>query len=432
MAVVPDQPRGRSLAFHPSAPAVVRFDPFRFDLVDGSLWRGSEEIRLPPRALVILQHLVERAGRIVAKQALMEAAWKDAFVNEASLTEAIGIIRQALGDDPQQPTYIQTVHRRGYRFIAPLAVDAAAAAPSAVEAEPSAQPEHLAPAARAEAVPLVQTTAARQLRPVVLVVATALVAAATTAMAMLLWSRPGASSATEATTRLSLTLPADQAPAPGLSAHPVVALTPDGTRVVYAGGQPGASRLFVRRMDQFAATPIPGTEGGHGPFVSPDGDWVAFFSRGALRKVRLDGGQPRVVCETPTGVGGVWLSNREIVFVPDWTSPLMRVSADGGAPVVAAAAAPGVGYRWPDRVDERTVLATRWRSSARSAAVVAIDLVSGEEHVVAEAAAFGRFAPSGHVLFVRDGAVFAVKYQTTPAAGRQALRSASSTPCSPA
>ncbi len=129
-------------------------------------------------------------------------------------------------------------------------------------------------------------------------------------MAMLLWSRPGASSATASTTRLSLTLPADQAPAPGLSAHPVVALTPDGTRVVYAGGQPGASRLFVRRMDQFAATPIPGTEGGHGPFVSPDGDWVAFFSRGALRKVRLDGGQPRVVCETPTGVGGVWLSNR--------------------------------------------------------------------------------------------------------------------------
>src|SRR5688572_12486553 len=119
--------RARSLAFHPNAPAIVRFDPFRFDLAEGSLWRDGAEVRLPPRSLVILQHLVERAGAIVSKQALIDAGWKDAHVGEASLTEAIGILRQALDDDPQQPRYIQTVHRRGYRFIAPIAVDSTAA-----------------------------------------------------------------------------------------------------------------------------------------------------------------------------------------------------------------------------------------------------------------------------------------------------------------
>ena len=64
-------------------------------------------------------------------------------------------------------------------------------------------------------------------------------------------------------------------------------MTPDGTRVIYTGGAVGAERLFVRRMDQVEATPLPGTEGGHGPFVSPDGDWVAFFANGALRKVPI-------------------------------------------------------------------------------------------------------------------------------------------------
>ena len=124
--------------------------------------------------MVILQHLVERAGAIVSKQALIDAGWKDAHVGEASLTEAIGIIRQALDDDPQQPRYIQTVHRRGYRFIAPIAVDAAAAAPSAVEAEPAAQPVESCADGACGGAALAQTTAARQVRPVVIVVATAL------------------------------------------------------------------------------------------------------------------------------------------------------------------------------------------------------------------------------------------------------------------
>ncbi len=119
----------RTLAFHPSARSVVYFGSFRLDLSDGLLTRNGEEVRLPPRALTILQHLVERAGRIVSKQTLMDVAWKDAHVSETSLTEAIGLIRQALGDDPQKPEFIQTVHRRGYRFIAPIATDAPAATP---------------------------------------------------------------------------------------------------------------------------------------------------------------------------------------------------------------------------------------------------------------------------------------------------------------
>lgn len=422
--------RARPLGFHPNASTVVRFEPFRLDFADGSLWREDEEVRLPPRALVILQHLVERAGRIVPKQALLDAAWKDAYVSETSLTEVIGIIRQALGDDPQKPRYIQTVHRRGYRFIAPIAIDAASATPPALELAPAP-----APAPAPESAPTSMTTglapaptfdtfsepvtfpepvahapdARLRQRPLTLAIALA-AAALVIAIAAGIWILSRNAPPTEPVVRLSLTLPPEQAPAPGLNAHPVAAISPDGTRIVYAAGTTDASWLYVRRMDQFSATPIPGTDGAHGPFISPDGRWVAFFADGKVKKVEIDRGDPQVICATPTGVGGAWLSNSEIAFAPDWTTPVMRVSANGGEPTTAAAPPPGYSYRWPDRVDNGTLLVTRWRSSARDAAVVTVDLASGKETIVAERAAFGRYAASGHVLFVRDSAVYAVRF----------------------
>ena len=118
--VMPEHGHRPAVVFHPSARSIVHFGPFRLDLADGVLCRGDDELRLPPLAMAILQHLVERAGRIVSKTSLMDVAWKDANVSETSLIEAIGLIRHALGDDPQKPAYIQTVHRRGYRFIAPI------------------------------------------------------------------------------------------------------------------------------------------------------------------------------------------------------------------------------------------------------------------------------------------------------------------------
>ena len=94
----------------------MRFGPFRFHPGNG-LWRGVDEVPLPPRALALLTSLVARAGTVVSKQALMDAVWKEAFVTEASLLEAVRVLREALGDDRQNPRYIQTLHGRGYRFM---------------------------------------------------------------------------------------------------------------------------------------------------------------------------------------------------------------------------------------------------------------------------------------------------------------------------
>ena len=95
---------------------VSAFGDFRFVAGDG-LWRAGTPVPLPPRALGVLAALLAKPGVVVTKQELMDAVWPGTFVTESSLLEAIGLLRETLGDTPRQPTYIQTVHRRGYRFI---------------------------------------------------------------------------------------------------------------------------------------------------------------------------------------------------------------------------------------------------------------------------------------------------------------------------
>src|SRR5947209_3904280 len=109
------------------------FGPFAFDRQSRLLSRDGAEMALPPRVLGVLEVLIARPGEIVARQDLLDSVWKDAFVTDTSLAEAVSFLRQALGDDPQSPRYIQTVHRRGYRFLAPLSPGSNDRPPSAAE-----------------------------------------------------------------------------------------------------------------------------------------------------------------------------------------------------------------------------------------------------------------------------------------------------------
>jgi DNA-binding winged helix-turn-helix (wHTH) protein/dipeptidyl aminopeptidase/acylaminoacyl peptidase len=397
----------RRLVFRPNARAVVFFGPFRLDLSDGLLTRNGEEVRLPPRALAILQHLVERAGRIVSKQSLMDVAWKDAHVSETSLTEAVGLIRQALGDDPQKPEFIQTVHRRGYRFIAAIATDAPSSPP--LPDQPQPRDPGSPPGDSLPATPPLPDRARWAT-----VASVAGVALLVTIGGLWVWNarRPAPQ---DQVIRVNVAFAPEQAPVPSLNAHPIVTLSPDGQRLVYVGRTSDKASLFLREMNRFDATPLAGTEGAHGPFFSPDGEWVAFFADGHLKKVRVTGNEraaPQVLCATETGVGGAWVSADEIVFAPNWRGPLMRVPASGGRALPVTLPSRAL-YRWPDRLDDQTILATRWRSSDDDAAVVAISLSSGAERVIAAPATFGRYAPDGYVLFLRDGDLYGVRVDSS-------------------
>jgi adenylate cyclase len=111
----------------------VRFCGYRFEIDAGRLWSGSREVRLTPKAAAVLKVLITHAGQPVSKDDLFAAVWSDTAVSDDALTSCIQEVRKALEDDARNPRFIETRHRRGYRFVARLtaaAAEAAADAPS--------------------------------------------------------------------------------------------------------------------------------------------------------------------------------------------------------------------------------------------------------------------------------------------------------------
>jgi len=94
----------------------VRFGPFRFEPPTGRLWSREKEIRLTPKAAAVLRQLVLEAGRPVTREELLAAVWDGAAVSDDALNSCVKELRRALADDARRPRYIETRHRRGYRF----------------------------------------------------------------------------------------------------------------------------------------------------------------------------------------------------------------------------------------------------------------------------------------------------------------------------
>ena len=93
------------------------FFPFRLDAVNQCLWRGETRLSLKPKAFAVLAHLVQHAGRLVTQNELLECLWPNTFVQPEVLKSHILQIRAVLGDNFKHPTFIETLPRRGYRFI---------------------------------------------------------------------------------------------------------------------------------------------------------------------------------------------------------------------------------------------------------------------------------------------------------------------------
>jgi DNA-binding winged helix-turn-helix (wHTH) protein len=111
-----DRSAARSSA-EPAKSNALSFGPFAFDVVASRLSRDGIEIHLTPKAAAVLGLLLQRPGDLISKDEFLETVWEDVHVREESLTQAISVIRQALGDSAQSPAFIQTVSGEGYRFI---------------------------------------------------------------------------------------------------------------------------------------------------------------------------------------------------------------------------------------------------------------------------------------------------------------------------
>ena len=141
--------------------------------------------------------------------------------------------------------------------------------------------------------------------------------------------------------RWNITLPESASIAPIGSApegigRPALALSPDGTNLVYVADLGGKTQLYRRAMDQFEVVPILGTEGAYNPFFSPDGQWIGFFAGNELKKVSISGGAPVSLCEVTNPFGASWGDDNRIIFSTFEGRRLLWTSASGGIPQVFA------------------------------------------------------------------------------------------------
>ena len=185
----------------------------------------------------------------------------------------------------------------------------------------------------------------------------------------------------------------------------VVALSSDGTRLVYSANQ----QLYLRAMDQMEATPVRGTEGGaRSPFFSPNGEWVGFWVGGQLKKVAISGGATVSLCEAQGPWGARWGADDNVVFGQRGVG-IMQVSADGGTPEVLIPLEGTADGLYPQVLPgEKAVLFTF--GNVGDEQIVVHSLETGERKVLIEGGRDARYVPTGHLVYVLEGTLLAVPF----------------------
>jgi eukaryotic-like serine/threonine-protein kinase len=199
-----------------------------------------------------------------------------------------------------------------------------------------------------------------------------------------------------------------------------IALSPDGTRVVYrtVGGGP----LRSRQLHDAQSSTIPGTEDASTPFFSPDGRWLGFFVGQTLKKVSLDGGAVVTIVTLPRNVGAqgyrgaAWSENGAIAFAPSTGAGLFTVSDRGGEARQLTdidRRAQEAAHRWPHFLPGGNAILFTVKStnlqSFDDAQIIVRSLDTGEQHAVAQGHS-AHYLPTGHLVFARAGALYAVRF----------------------
>jgi eukaryotic-like serine/threonine-protein kinase len=194
---------------------------------------------------------------------------------------------------------------------------------------------------------------------------------------------------------------------------PTAVMAPDGARVVYVASRGGQTQLFQRFLNSVDPAPIAGTTNAVGPFFSPDGQWVAFFADGQLKKVNLAGGSPVTLSEAPVGLGGSWGTGDVIAFAAGTGSGLSRVPAAGGTPqrLTTLDVAQGeFSHRWPQWLpDGETVLFTVGTSGSWSdAQIVAQSVTTGKRTMLVRGGTNPHYLSNGSLLYGQNGRIMSV------------------------
>jgi len=196
-----------------------------------------------------------------------------------------------------------------------------------------------------------------------------------------------------------------------------VLLSSDG-RLLAVVARPRAgdrSRLYIRSLEQLEATPLQGTEGARNPFFSPDNLWIGFFADGKLKKVSVNGGVPVTLCDAQDDRGGSWSEAGWITFsARSGESPLFSVSSDGGTPKpLTSLDGAEITHRWPQVLpggDKVLFTAHAATGDYENANIVVQSVATGQRTIVHRGGYYARYLPTGHLVWVSQGRLFAAAF----------------------
>jgi len=387
--------------------------------------KDGRPVPFTPKAFDLLAVLAANPGHLLTKEHLMQAVWPDTTVEESNLTYHVFAIRKALGENADSGALIETVPKRGYRFVAPVRrVDAngrglpADRVADSLTPEPIGEAQLSAAPTGVEPAPDVGTGARRH---AALPLGLSLAAAFTLgALLFLALGRPRKQSVAISPVRF-------QEPVTGrLVETGMFSVSPDGSRLVYATeGADGITRLWMRTLSALQPAPLPGTEVFTiiPPVVwSPDSRFLAYDPGFIVKKVGLDGGAPQTICEPPhTAVGGSW--NREgDVLIGNPGGGVARCAASGGRATIVTTSgrAGGEGHLFPSFLTDgrRFIYLRLVRSNPEASGIYVGELGAASPSVGRRLITTGfgaAFVPAtdggpGLIVFARDGALFAQRF----------------------
>jgi serine/threonine-protein kinase len=387
--------------------SLVRFGTFELDPSSRELTRNGRRVPLqdqPARALCLL---ASRPGQLVTRDELRQALWPaDMFLEfDTALNIVITKVRHALADDAASPRFIETVPKRGYRFIADVHQTG--------DRTLIASPEVGLPAVEEPRLPGEAPTryAGRSDVRSSGWLAAALLLAGVSAAAIYFsgfnW-RPRPAETAVMQLEVSLGPDAFLRSAPG----PSVAISPNGERLVFVSD----GRLITRRLARSLSTALAGTEGLTTFFFSPDSESVAFVADGKLRRVALDGTSVVPLADAAEGRGGSWADDGTIVLA-EVSGGLIRVPRGGPAEPLTRLEPNEFTHRWPQFLPGGTAIvftshtAPTWWSRGR---VEALSLADGRRKLLQDQATFGRFVAdangNGYLTFMRGSTLFAATF----------------------
>jgi eukaryotic-like serine/threonine-protein kinase len=382
---------------HPAGGAAYVFGPFRVNLDSLELSRDGHPIALTPKTFDTLVMLLRHRHRVVSKEELLKTVWRDAFVSDDSLSQCISSLRRALGDDSNQPEFIVTIPRRGYRFIAPVS-----------ELDDNATPvPGRGPVTAAPAVPVPVTAPARPSRAWIPLAIPLL--AATVALAVGWFAGYRMRPAEDRPLRLNL-----QAPF-GATLGSGATLSPDGTLAAFVAEEGGAGRqrLWVAALDGGEPRALVGTEGATQPFWSPDSRFLGFFTGGVLKKIAVASGPPQTLATVGIVPAGASWSSRGTILFAGFRSNINAVPDSGGSvtPVTTVDAKAGDrAHEWPLFLPDgyRFLVSVDSASADRSGTYLMSLDGAMPRKLIADPHAV--FAPPGFLVFVRDRTLMAQRF----------------------